>query len=69
MKIIQFIVPSFEPSITSYRSRRITTHTSYDISRTIKELNYTPDKNTKKQLNSIVDWYLTEKNSRHKNKT
>ncbi len=69
MKIIHSIVPSFEPSLTLYRSRRITTHTSYDISKTIKELNYAPDKNTKKQLNSIVDWYLTEKNSRHINKT
>jgi len=61
MKIIHFIVPSFKPSLTFYRIRRITTHTSYDISKTIKELNYTPDKNTEKQLNSIVDWYLAEK--------
>jgi nucleoside-diphosphate-sugar epimerase len=61
MKIIKFIVPSFEPSLNFYRSRRITTHTSYDISKTIKELNYVPDKNTTRQLDSIVGWYMNEK--------
>ena len=65
MKIIQVIVPSFEPALNFYRARRITTDTSYDISRTIKELNYIPDKNTERQLNSIVDWYLKEKSSGH----
>lgn len=61
MKIIHLIVPSFKPSVTFYRIRRITSHTSYDISRTIKELKYAPDKNIVKQLNSVVDWYLAEK--------
>jgi nucleoside-diphosphate-sugar epimerase len=63
MKIIQIIYPSFDPPLTFYRIRRATTHTNYDISKTIEELNYVPDKNTDKQLNSIVDWYLTEKDS------
>jgi len=61
MKIIHLIVPSFKPSVTFYRIRRITSHTSYDISRTIKELKYVPDKNIVKQLNSVVNWYLAEK--------
>ena len=65
MKIINFIVPSFEPSVTFYRIKRVTTHTSYDISKTIKELNYIPHKNTEKQLNSIVDWYMSEKSAGH----
>ena len=65
MKIIHFIVPTFKPSLTFYRIRRITTHTSYDVSKTIKELNYTPDKNVEKQLNLIVDWYLKEKTLGH----
>lgn len=61
METIHFFVPSYEPLLTFYRIRRATTHTSYDISKTIKELNYKPDRDTDKQFCAIVDWYLTEK--------
>jgi nucleoside-diphosphate-sugar epimerase len=63
MKTIHFFVPSFEPSLTYYRAKRITSHTTYDISRTIKDLNYSPDKDTEKQFNAIMDWYLAEQKS------
>ncbi len=62
-KIIHFFVPSFEPSLTYYRAKRITSHTNYDISRTIKDLNYSPDTDAEKQFNAIMDWYLAEQKS------
>lgn len=63
MKIIRLFAPLYEPPLTFYRVRRITTHTNYDISKTIKELNYSPDRDTEKQFNAIMDWYLAEKAS------
>jgi nucleoside-diphosphate-sugar epimerase len=63
MKIIHLFVPSYEPPLTFYRIKRVTSHTNYDISKTIKELNYNPDQDTEKQLNAIMDWYLAEKAS------
>jgi nucleoside-diphosphate-sugar epimerase len=62
-KIIHFFVPSFEPSLTYYRAKRITSHTNYDISRTIKDLGYSPDTDAEKQFNAIMDWYLAEQKS------
>lgn len=61
MRIIKLFVPSYEPPLTFYRIKRVTSHTNYDISKTIKELNYNPDQDTEKQLNAIMDWYLAEK--------
>ncbi len=59
-KIIHFFVPSFEPQLTYYRAKRITSNTNYDISRTINDLNYSPDTDTEKQFNATMDWYLAE---------
>ena len=61
MKVINFFVPSFERRLNRYRVKRITSHTNYDISKTIKELNYKPDKDIQKQFQAIMDWYLAEK--------
>ena len=61
MKLIALVKPSYEPLLTFYRIRRVTSHTSFDISKTIEELNFVPDNDIEKQLNSIVDWYLAEK--------
>ncbi len=61
MKVINFFVPSFERRLTRYRVKRITSHTNYDISKTIKDLNYKPDKDVQKQFQTIMDWYLAEK--------
>lgn len=51
----------FEPEITYYRIKRITTHTTYDISKTIRELGYKPDNSMDKQIQAIVNWYKEEK--------
>jgi len=61
MRIKKLIVPSYEPRLTDYRIKRVTTHTNYDISKTINELNYVPENDREKQFNAIVDWYLAEK--------
>jgi nucleoside-diphosphate-sugar epimerase len=61
MKILQGIIPSYESPLTSYRIKRVTSHTNYDISKTIEELNYVPESDIEKQFSSIVDWYLAEK--------
>lgn len=58
---IHKLVPHFKPTITHYRIKRITTHTTYDISQTITDLEYVPEKNNPRQVQSIVDWYLQEK--------
>ncbi|MEW5902655.1 MAG: hypothetical protein AB1715_14405, partial [Acidobacteriota bacterium] len=57
----KWLSPRFESEVTRYRVRRITTETTYDISRTIDELGYKPDNNTERQIQAIVDWYLEEK--------
>lgn len=53
--------PRYIPELSQYRIRRITTETTYDISRTVAELGYRPDNDTGKQLRAIVDWYLDER--------
>jgi nucleoside-diphosphate-sugar epimerase len=53
--------PAYKPELSQYRIRRITTETTYDISRTVSELGYRPDNDTGKQLQAIIDWYLIER--------
>lgn len=55
------IFPKFDPQITYYRIKRVTSHTTYDISRTIAELDYKPDNNTENQIQAILSWYRKEK--------
>lgn len=61
MKAIERVVPSYKSPLTPYRLKRITSHTNYDISKTIQELNYVPENDIEKQFAEIVDWYLDEK--------
>jgi nucleoside-diphosphate-sugar epimerase len=63
MQGLHALVPSFEAKLTTYRIRRITTDTSYDISETVKDLGYVPDQDAARQAHAIVDWYLGEKAS------
>jgi nucleoside-diphosphate-sugar epimerase len=58
---IQKLRPRFSPLLTYYRVRRITTETTYDISRTVADLGYQPDDRTETQLDEIVAWYLRDK--------
>jgi nucleoside-diphosphate-sugar epimerase len=53
--------PGFRPELTRYRIRRITTETTYDISKTVAELGYRPDNDTENQIRAIVNWYLEER--------
>jgi dihydroflavonol-4-reductase len=61
MQFLHLLFPSYDPPLTGYRIVRITSHTTYDISETIEELDYRPDQDFEKHVDSIVDWYLKEK--------
>jgi nucleoside-diphosphate-sugar epimerase len=61
MQLIHKIVPKYEPPLTRYRIRRITTPTIYDISKTISELGYKPDNQMERQIEEIVAWYRKER--------
>jgi nucleoside-diphosphate-sugar epimerase len=62
---VQWLFPRFVPEVNYYRIRRITTETTYDISRTIADLGYQPDDQIEKQIDEIVAWYLREKKNGH----
>jgi nucleoside-diphosphate-sugar epimerase len=51
----------YQPELSQYRIRRITTDSTYDISRTVAELGYQPDDDFDKQIQRIVGWYLEER--------
>jgi 2-alkyl-3-oxoalkanoate reductase len=55
------VFPRFEPKLNYYRVRRVTSETTYDISKTLAELGYTPDDDFETQFAGIVDWYKKEK--------
>jgi len=59
--VVEAVFPRFERNLTYYRIRRITSETTYDISRTIAELGYKPDDDFERQFAEIVDWYLKER--------
>jgi len=67
-RFIQIIFPGFMPPINRYRIRRITSHTTYDITKTLNELNYKPDNRTDFQIKETVAWYLREKEWEKKQK-
>lgn len=60
-ELIKRLFPGFIPPINLYRIRRITTATTYDLSRTIEELDYDPDDDYPRQFAAIVAWYREEK--------
>jgi nucleoside-diphosphate-sugar epimerase len=55
------VLPRFEVKLNEYRVRRVTTETTYDISRTSADLGYEPDDDYAAQFAGIVDWYRKEK--------
>jgi nucleoside-diphosphate-sugar epimerase len=57
------VLPRFKDKLNPYRARRVTTETTYDISRTIAELGYAPDDDFERQFAEIVAWYKREKAS------
>ena len=59
--LLEAVLPHFERELSYYRIKRITTETTYDISRTIAELGYRPDDDFERQFAEVVDWYLKER--------
>jgi nucleoside-diphosphate-sugar epimerase len=69
MQALHAITPSREALLTWYRVSKLGRDTSYDISRTIRELGYRPDQDLDRQLESIMEWYAREKTSGAGNKS
>lgn len=61
LDLLHRIFPRFKPELNYYRIKRITTETTYDISRTVAELGYKPDDDFERQFAEVVDWYLEER--------
>ncbi len=59
--LVKAVFPRFERKLNYYRIRRITSETTYDISRTIADLGYRPDDALERQFAEIVDWYRKER--------
>ena len=59
--LLEALLPRFERELNYYRIKRITTETTYDISRTVAELGYRPDDDFERQFAEIVQWYLKER--------
>jgi len=55
------VFPGYQPPLNYYRIKRITTETTYDISRTVAELGYRPDNNFEAQTAEIINWYFQER--------
>ena len=55
------IFPRYDPLCTYYRAKRVTTETTYDISRTVADLDYKPDNRMEDQIQAIVRWYWKER--------
>lgn len=61
MALVRKFRPRYQPVLNYYRIKRVTTETTYDISRTVDELGYVPDDRLEHQIGEIVDWYRQEK--------
>ncbi len=61
MEAVHRLFPRYEATLNFYRIKRITTETTYDISRTVAELGYAPDDRIDRQIEAIVSWYLKER--------
>jgi len=59
--LIMKVFSSFDPSVTYYRVKQITCTTTYDISKTVRELGYAPEDDYSSQFDMIVSWYLDYK--------
>ena len=65
MEAVHKIRPSYDPKLTTYRIRRVTTDTTYDISRTRDELGYVPDDDFSRQVAETLAWYREERAHGH----
>jgi len=65
LELLRRVVPGFKPAINYYRIRRITCQTTYDLSKTIRELGYDPDNDYERQFRAIVEWYKRDREEQH----
>jgi nucleoside-diphosphate-sugar epimerase len=65
MEIVHKLRPSYDPKLTVYRIKRVTTETTYDISRTKVDLGYVPDDDLKRQVAETLAWYREERAHGH----
>jgi dihydroflavonol-4-reductase len=63
MQLLHALIPAFVARVTWYPVSKAGRDTSYDITRTREELGYQPDQDLERQLESVVQWYITEKAS------
>lgn len=65
MEAVHKIRPSYDPKLTVYRIKRVTTETTYDISRTKADLGYVPDDDFERQVAETLAWYREERAHGH----
>jgi len=65
-ELLKLLFPGFHPPLTYYRIRRITAQTTYDLSRTERELGYESDDDYLGQFDRLVEWYKREKQRKDK---
>lgn len=61
LRVADGVLPRAKVNLNPYRIGRVTTETTYDISKTIAELGYTPDDDMDRQFAEILAWYKREK--------
>lgn len=60
MEALHHLIPSYVLRMNTYRINRITTDSTYDIARTVRELGYAPAHDFERQADAIVAWYREE---------
>jgi nucleoside-diphosphate-sugar epimerase len=65
METVHKLRPSYDPKLTVYRIKRVTTETTYDISRTKIDLGYIPDEDFERQVAATLAWYREERAHGH----
>jgi nucleoside-diphosphate-sugar epimerase len=61
LQLLHAIIPPFKVRLSFYPVSKVGRDTSYDISRTRRELGYEPEQDLERQLESVVQWYQAEK--------
>jgi nucleoside-diphosphate-sugar epimerase len=60
LQLLHAVIPPVKVRVSFYPVSKVGRHTSYDISRTRRELGYQPEQDLPRQLESIVKWYRAE---------
>jgi nucleoside-diphosphate-sugar epimerase len=63
-QLLHAVLPWCSARVSYYPVSKIGRDTSYDISRTRRELGYEPEQDIERQLDSVVQWYRGEKSAR-----